>query len=181
MQWSYTQSQQVASWITIQTSVLKSKFRNHKIEFSDISFPSRMPCPLPPVNRAFKKNFFWSIVVYNVVLIYFVQQSDSIIYQFSSVAQLCPTLWDPMNRSMPGLPVHHQLPEFTQTHVHWVSDAIQPSHPLSSPSPPILKSFPASGSLQMSQLFAWGGQSTGVSALASFLPKCCCCCCCCCC
>ena len=56
--------------------------------------------------------------------------------QFSSVAQLCPTLCDPMNRSAPGLPVHHQLPEFTQTHVHQVGDAIQPSHPLSSPSPP---------------------------------------------
>ena len=56
--------------------------------------------------------------------------------QFSSVAQSCPTLCDPMNPSMPGLPVHHQLPEFTQTHVHRVSDAIQPSHPLSSPSPP---------------------------------------------
>ena len=55
--------------------------------------------------------------------------------QFSSVAQLCPTLCDPINRSMPGLPVHHQFPEFTQTHVHRVSDAIQPSHPLSSPSP----------------------------------------------
>ena len=57
-------------------------------------------------------------------------------YQFSSVAQSCPTLCDPMNRSMPGLPVHHHLPEFTQTHVHLVSDANQPSHPLSYPSPP---------------------------------------------
>ena len=57
--------------------------------------------------------------------------------QFSSVAQSCPTLCDPMNHSTPGLPVHHQLPEFTQTHVHQVSDAIQPSHPLSSPSPPV--------------------------------------------
>ena len=56
--------------------------------------------------------------------------------QFSSVTQSCPTLCNPMNRSTPGLPVHHQLPEFTQTHVHWVSDPIQPSHPLSSPSPP---------------------------------------------
>ena len=55
--------------------------------------------------------------------------------QFSSVAQSCPTLCNPMNRSMPGLPVHHQLLEFTQTQVHQVSDAIQPSHPLSSPSP----------------------------------------------
>ena len=56
--------------------------------------------------------------------------------QFSSVTQSCPTLCDPMDCNTPGLPVHHQLPEFTQTHVHWVSDAIQPSHPLSSPSPP---------------------------------------------
>ena len=56
--------------------------------------------------------------------------------QYSSVSQLCPTLYDPMNCSMPGLPVHHQLPEFTQIHIHRVSDAIQPSHPLSSPSPP---------------------------------------------
>ena len=90
--------------------------------------------------------------------------------QFSSAAQLCPTLCDPMNCSTPGLPVHHQLLEFTQTHVHRVSDAIQPSHPLSSPSPPAPnpsqhQSFP------MSQLVTWGGQSTGVSALASVLPK----------
>ena len=55
--------------------------------------------------------------------------------QIRSVAQLCPTLCDPMNRSTAGVPVHHQLPEFTQTHIHRVSDAIQPSHPLSSPSP----------------------------------------------
>ena len=56
--------------------------------------------------------------------------------QFSSVAQSCPTLCNPMNRSMPGLPVPHQLPEFTQTYIHRISDAIQPSHPLSSSSPP---------------------------------------------
>ena len=56
--------------------------------------------------------------------------------QFSSVAQSCLTLCDPMNQSTPGLPVHHQLPEFTQTHVHRVGEAIQPSHPLSSPSSP---------------------------------------------
>ena len=65
--------------------------------------------------------------------------SALLIIQFSSVAQSCPTLCDPMNCSMPGLPVHHQLPDFTQTHVHWVSDAMQPSHPLLSPSPPALK------------------------------------------
>ena len=65
-------------------------------------------------------------------------------YQFSSVAQSCPTLCNPMNRSTPGLPVHHQLLEFTQTHIHRVSDAIQPSHPLLSPSPPALI-FPSVG------------------------------------
>ena len=89
--------------------------------------------------------------------------------QFSSVAQSCPTLCDPMNRSTPGLPIHHQLPEFTETHVHRVSDAIQPYHPLSSPSPPAPnpsqnQSFP------MSQLLTWGGQSIGVSASASVPP-----------
>jgi len=76
-----------------------------------------------------------------------------------------------MNHSMPGLPVHHQLSEFTQTHIHRVGDAIQPSHLLSFPSPPAPQSLPASESFPMSQVFTWGGQSTGVSALASFLPK----------
>ena len=68
--------------------------------------------------------------------------------QFSSDAQLCLTFCDPMNCSMPGLPAHHQLPESTQTHVHWVSDAIQPSHPLSSPSPALNLS-------QHQDLFKW--------------------------
>ena len=73
--------------------------------------------------------------------------------QFSSVPQSCPTLCDPMNRSTPGLPVHHQLPEFTQTHIHRVSDAIQPSHPLSSPSPapipPSIRVFSNESTLRM--------------------------------
>ena len=77
----------------------------------------------------------------------------SIKVQFSSVAQSCPTLCDPMNRSTPGLPVHHQLREFTQTHVHRVRDAIQPSHPQSSPSLPAPNFLPASDSFPMSQLF----------------------------
>ena len=76
----------------------------------------------------------------------------------------------PMNCSTPALPVHHQLLEFTQTHVHRVGDAIQPSHPLV-PFSSCPQSLPASESFPMSQLFAWGGQSFGVSALASFLPK----------
>ena len=90
--------------------------------------------------------------------------------QFSSVAQSCPILCGPMNRSTPGLPVHHQLPEFTQAHVHRVCDAIQPSHPWSSPSPPAPnpsqhQSFPKS------QLFISGGQSIGAAASASVLPR----------
>ena len=94
--------------------------------------------------------------------------------QFSSVAQSCPTLCDPVNRSMPGLPVHHQLLESTQTHVHRVGDAIQPSHPLSSPSPPAPNPSQHQGLFQWvsssSQLFASGGQSIGVSASASVPP-----------
>ena len=74
-----------------------------------------------------------------------------------------------MNCSTPGHPVHHQLPECTQTHVHWVGDAIQPSHPLSSPYPPAL-SLSQHQSFQMSQLFASGCQSIGVSASTSILP-----------
>ena len=85
--------------------------------------------------------------------------------QFSSVAQSCPTLCDPMDCSTPGLPVHYQLPEFTNTHAHWVSDAILCCPLLLLPS-----SFPASGSFPMSQLFASGGQSNGVSASTSVLP-----------
>ena len=80
--------------------------------------------------------------------------------------------FDPMSCSTPGLPVHHQLLEFTQTHVRRVSDAIQPSHPVI-PFSSCPQSLPASGSFPwwVSQLFAWGGQSTGVSALTSFPPK----------
>ena len=82
--------------------------------------------------------------------------------QFSSVAQLCPTLWDPMNRSMPSLPVHHHLPEFTQTHVHQVIDAIQPSHPLSSPFPP------APNPSQHQSLFQWVSSSHEVAKVLEF-------------
>ena len=82
--------------------------------------------------------------------------------QFSWVAQSCPTLCDTMNRSTPGLPVHHQLPELTQTHVHRVSDTIQPSHPLSSPSPP------APNSSQHQSLFQWVNSSHEVAKVLEF-------------
>ena len=90
--------------------------------------------------------------------------------QFSSVAQSRQTLCNPMNRSTPGLPVHHQLPEFTQTHAHWVSDAIQPFHPLSSPS------SPAPNPSQHQSLFQWVNSSHEVAKvlefqLQHFLPK----------
>ena len=93
-------------------------------------------------------------------------QNVSSLVQFS---QSCLTLWDPMDCSTPGLPVHHQLLEFTQTHVHRVGDAIQPSHP------PLSSSSPAFNLFQHQSLFQWvdsasGGQSIGVSASASVLP-----------
>ena len=80
-----------------------------------------------------------------------------IFYQFSSVTQLCPTPCDPMDCSTPGLPVHHQLPESTKTHVHWVGDAIQPSHPLLSPSPPAFNLSQHQG------LFQWVSSSHQVA------------------
>ena len=82
--------------------------------------------------------------------------------QFSSVAQLCPTLCNPMNCSTPGLPVHHQLPELAQTLIHWVGDAIQPSHPLSSPSPP------AFNLSQHQDLFKWVSSSHQVAKYSTF-------------
>ena len=86
-------------------------------------------------------------------------------HQFSSVAQSCPTLCDPMNCSTSGLPVHHQLPEFTQTHVHLVGDAIQPSHPLLSPSPP------APNPSQHQGLFQWLSSSQEVAKVLEFQPQ----------
>ena len=88
--------------------------------------------------------------------------------QFSSVTQSCPTLW-PHDCSTPGLTVHHQIQVFTQTHVHWVSHAIQLSHPLLSRSPPAFKSSQHQG-LFKCQFFASGGQSIRVSASAPVLP-----------
>ena len=85
-----------------------------------------------------------------------------ILIQFSSVAQSCPTLCDPINHSTPGLPVHHQLPEPTQTDAHWVDEAIQPSHPLSSLSPP------APNASQHQGLFQWVNSSHEVAKVLEF-------------
>ena len=90
--------------------------------------------------------------------------------QFSPVTQSCPTLCDPLDYSMPGFPIYHQLPELAQTHVCRVSDAILPISSSVIPFSSCLQYFPASGSFQMSQFFASGGQSIGASASASVLP-----------
>ena len=102
--------------------------------------------------------------LFTIVMIWKYPSTDSV--QFSSLTHSRPTL---MNCSTPGLPVHHQIPEFTQTLVYWVSDAIQPSHPLSCPSPPALN-LSQHQSLFKCQLFASDGRSIGVSASTSVLP-----------
>ena len=106
--------------------------RPYMTEMKNTLFPFRIQgrkCPLYDASNLYQSG--------HVINIKLRKPSTSVIsVQFSSVAQLCPPLCDPMNRSTPGLPVHHQHPEFTQTHIHRVSDAIQPSHPLLSPSPP---------------------------------------------
>ena len=86
----------------------------------------------------------------------------SIVIRIRSDVQSCPTLWDPWIAAQPGLPVHHQLPEFTQTHIHLVSDTIQPSHPLSSPSPP------APNPSQHHSLFQWVNSSHEVAKVLEF-------------
>ena len=91
-----------------------------------------------------------------------IQRCPRISVSFSSVAQSCPILCDPMNHSTPGLPVHHQLPEFTHTHVHWVRDGIQPSHPLSSPLPPAFNLSQHQG------LFQWANSSHEVARVLEF-------------
>ena len=95
----------------------------------------------------------------------FLKNSSLYVYQFSLVAQSCLTLCNPMNRSTPGLPVYHQLPEFTQTHVHRVGDAIKPSHPLLSPSPP------APNPSQHQGLFQWVNSSLQVDIILEFQPQ----------
>ena len=113
---------------------------------------------LMPIESVMPSNYF--LLYHPLLLLPSILPSVSSV-QFSSVTQSCPTLCDPMNRSTPGLPVHHQLPESTQTHVHWVGDAVQPSHPLLSPSPPALNLSQHQG------LFKWVSsfdQSIGVSA-----------------
>ena len=116
---------------TVACQVTPSMGFSRQEYWSGLSFPSPGDLPGPgvePMSPALQVDSL-PLSHHGICLTY-----SSI--QFSSVAQSCLTLCDPMNHSTPGLPVHHQLPEFTQIHVHRVGDAIQPSHPLSSPSPP---------------------------------------------
>ena len=99
------------------------------------------------------------------VLVIFPSISFACSLQFSSVTQSCPTLCDLKNRSTLGFPVHHQLPEFTQTHVHRVSDAMQPAHPLSSPSPPALNPS------QHQRLFQWVNSLHEMGKVLEFQPQ----------
>ena len=108
---------------------------------------------------------------YRSVCIIYYRSLIFICIQFSSIAQSCLTVCNPMDCSTPGLPVHHQLPEFTQTHVHRVGDVIQPSHPVF-PFSSCPQSFPASGSFSMNRLFTSCGQSIGASASASVQFSC---------
>ena len=124
------------------------------------------PFPLPFGNQKFVSYICDSVLllffkgVWNLFIIPWHHKINSI--QFSSVAQTCPTLCDPMNLSTPGLPVHHQLPELTQTHVNRVGDAIQPSHPLPSPSPP------APNPSQQQGLFQWVNSLHEVAKVLEF-------------
>ena len=130
--------------------------------FSRQEYWSELPCPPPrdlpdpgikPTSPALQEDSLLTEPLGKPHLIY---------YQFSSVAQSCLTLCDPMNRSTPGLPVHHQLPEFTQTHAHRVGNAIQPPHPLPSPSPP------APSPSQHQGLFQWVNSSHEVAKVLEF-------------
>ena len=109
-----------------------------------------------------KKSRLMKIFLFEFLKVYLLIKISFSSVQFSSVAQLCLTLWNPMNRSTPGLPVHHQLPEFAQIYAHWVGDATQPSHPLSSPSPPAPKPSQYQG------LFQWVNSSHEVAKVLEF-------------
>ena len=134
---------------TVYCSILAWSCTNERLSLSHISREVNQ--------RDLKAHFTWSGKMSTPI------DCDRLsMYQLSSVAQLCSTLCDAINRSMPGLPVHHQLPESTQTHVHRVSDAIQPSHPLSSPSPPALNLS------QYQSLFKWVSSPHQVAKVLEF-------------
>ena len=125
--------------------------------FCDCGFHS--VCPLREEDKRRVEASWWEGLALEKTGSCFGEQGHA---QFSSVTQSCLTLCDPMDCSMPGLPVHPQLPKFTQTHVHWVGDVIQPSHPLSFPSPP------AFNLSQLQGLFKWVSSSHQVAKVLEF-------------
>ena len=146
---------------------MRYNWQNHNIQNIQLKwrFGKHTHCERIPSTELF--NIFTTSHIPSLSLFFFFLVRT---LQFSSVAQSCPTLCDPMNCSTPGLPIHHHLPEFSQTHIHRVGDAIQPSHFLSSrfppaPNPSQHQSFP------MSQLFAWGAQNSSSIILATFNHK----------
>ena len=134
--------------------------RFHKNEFG--SFTTQAAIPSIQSHGAYDSNVYLSEWI-NYCMSWIIGVPS---VQFSSVTQSCLTLCNPMNCSTPGFPVHHQLPEFTQTHVHRVGDAIQPSHPLSSPSPP------APNPSQHQGLFQWVNSSHEVAKVLEFQLQC---------
>ena len=124
--------------VQFSRSVVSDSLWPHELQHA------RHPCPSPTPGALTRWTFVDKVVS---------AFEYAVSVQFSSVTQSCPTLCDPMNHSTPGLPVHHQLPEFTQTHIHRVSDAIQPSHPLLTPFPP------APNPSQHQSLFQWVNSS----------------------
>ena len=138
----------------VQRSLVSSspwgyKESDRKWGTNSFTFIFNMIRSVPVREKVFNKVIIFPLLSYLPVL--------TSLFQFNSVAQLCRTLCDPMDCSTPGLPVPHQLPELTQTHVHWVCDAIQPSHPLSTPSPPALNIS------QHQDLFQWVSSSHQVA------------------
>ena len=121
---------------------------HHKISFNILDYNPAWKLKFCTKKKNGNRAIYWNI--------------NASFIQFSSVAQSCPTLCNPMNHSTPGLPVHHHLTEFTPTHVHRVRDAIQPSHPLSSPSPP------APNPSQHQSLFQWVNSSHEVAKVLEF-------------
>ena len=135
-----------SKWIkdlNIRPETIKLLQQSTGKKFYDINHSKILYDPPPRVMEIKTKINKWYIIKLKIF-----SQQRKLSVQFSSVAQSCLTLCDAMNRSTPGLPVHHHLPEFTQTHIHRVGDAIQPSHPLSSPSP-------ACGSKIISEMTIW--------------------------
>ena len=159
--------------ISLQSKGLSSLLQHHNSKASILWHSAFFMIQLlHPYMTTGKSSDYMDLFLQSDVFVYihmFISLNIHTSVQFHSVTQSCPTLCNPMNHSTPGLPVHHQLLEFTQTHVHQVSDAPAIS---SSVIPFRPQSLQASGSFPMSQLFAWGGQSIGVSASASWRSFC---------